>query len=158
MEKIISISQKRTFTLSQAHELLPIIYRITEGAFAEVKGLTNRLQAIRAVNQSLAAAIELQIEQVVEKWQSKVERLGASPKGIWLADFDNGTGYYCWKFPETEICFFHGYQDGFSGRRPISLPEEDANLRQLIGTANENSRSSNKHHTGELSGELRKDH
>ena len=43
----------------------------------------------------------------------------AQIKGMWLADFDAGNGYYCWKFPENEIRFWHGYKDGFSGRVEI---------------------------------------
>jgi hypothetical protein len=33
-----------------------------------------------------------------------------------MADFDNGEGFYCWKYPEIKINHWHGYQDGFSGR------------------------------------------
>jgi len=31
-------------------------------------------------------------------------------------DFDSGAGYYCWKWPEESLSFFHGYQEGFAGR------------------------------------------
>ena len=66
-----------------------------------------------------AVEMQAQIDQMVTRWHSKLERLGVRPKGVWLADFDNGTGYFCWKFPETKIMYYHGYQDGFSGRRKV---------------------------------------
>ena len=37
-------------------------------------------------------------------------------KGLWLVDFDNGNGYYCWRWPEPELAYFHGYDEGFDGR------------------------------------------
>ena len=43
-------------------------------------------------------------------------RLGIEVKGLWLIDFDNGSGYYCWQYPEESLQYFHGYDDGFSGR------------------------------------------
>jgi hypothetical protein len=47
-------------------------------------------------------------------------QLGCLPKGIWLVDFDNGEGYYCWRYGDDQIEYFHGYSDGFSGRIAIS--------------------------------------
>lgn len=111
--------KKRVFTISEAHELLPLIYHITEGAQKEVKSLVNNLEAIKQSSSTKAKEYEAQINVIVERWQQKLQRLGASPKGLWLADFDNGSGYYCWKFPETKIAHWHGYNDGFSGRMPI---------------------------------------
>ena len=45
-----------------------------------------------------------------------MEALGLDVKGLWLVDFDNGSGYYCWRWPETELAYFHGYEEGFAGR------------------------------------------
>ncbi|MBI3607499.1 MAG: DUF2203 family protein [Nitrospirae bacterium] len=46
-------------------------------------------------------------------------QLGCEVKGLWLVDFDNGEGYYCWKYPEDELEYFHEYTSGFSGRTKI---------------------------------------
>jgi hypothetical protein len=48
-----------------------------------------------------------------------VRARGVEVKGLWLIDFDNGSGYYCWRHPEPGLHFFHSYEDGFSGRVPI---------------------------------------
>ena len=48
--------------------------------------------------------------------------LGVEVKGLWLADFDSGDGYYyCWQLGEDDIEHFHRYETGFAGRRPITL-------------------------------------
>jgi hypothetical protein len=117
--EVVSLNRKKVFNLIDAQQLLPIIYRITDSAQKEVKLLANRVEAIKRTNVVRASEIESEINVIVEKWQDKVEKLGAKPKGLWLADFDKGDGYYCWKFPETQIAFWHGYNDGFSGRMSV---------------------------------------
>ncbi len=116
MENVIEINRKKFFALQDARQLLPIIYRMTEDSSREVKGLLNRIDAYSDKSHPSVSIIEAQINDVIDRWQAKVEKLGAEPKGLWMADFDNGEGFYCWKFPEVEINHFHGYQDGFSGR------------------------------------------
>jgi hypothetical protein len=123
--EVVSLNRKQIFNLNEAQNLLPIIYRITDVAQKEVKLLANRVEAIKKTNIVRASEIETEINFIVEKWQDKVEKLGAKPKGLWLADFDKGDGYYCWKFPETQIAFWHGYNDGFSGRLSVN-PETHA--------------------------------
>ena len=34
-------------------------------------------------------------------------------------DFDNGSGYYCWRYPEQRLEFYHSYDEGFGGRMRI---------------------------------------
>ena len=46
----------------------------------------------------------------------EMEALGADVKGLWLVDFDNGSGYYCWQYPEDGLDHFHSYEEGFAGR------------------------------------------
>lgn len=119
IEKIYPSSTRRTFTLETANQALPLVYHITEAAHQNVKELVNRLQAVRGKNLTLTGELEDQITKEMNKWESKMHRLGVTPKGMWLADFDSGTGYYCWKFPENEIRFWHGYNEGFTGRTEI---------------------------------------
>jgi hypothetical protein len=44
---------------------------------------------------------------------------GLEIKGLWLVDFDNGSGCYCWRYPETGLDYFHTYEEGFRGRMRI---------------------------------------
>jgi hypothetical protein len=48
-----------------------------------------------------------------------MEALGVEVKGLWLVDFDNGSGYYCWQWPEEGLEYFHGYEEGFEARSRI---------------------------------------
>ena len=112
-------AQKRNFNLTQANALLPLVFHITENSQKKVKDLVNKLQAIRELNLLLASDLEEKVSEEISKWEHKMKRLGLVPKGMWLVDFDSGNGYYCWKFPENEIRFWHRYQDGFSGRIEI---------------------------------------
>ena len=116
MENVIEINRKNTFTLQEARQLLPIIYRFTEDASREVRLHINRIEAFSDKASPAVQKLEEDINGIIERWQDKVSKLGAAPKGLWMADFDNGSGFYCWKYPETEINHWHGYQDGFSGR------------------------------------------
>ncbi len=124
MIEIINRQQGRFFTLEQVSELLPLVYRLTDESAREVKYLVGCLEALPDKKSDRASQIQDQINDLIERWQNKLERLGAKPKGLWLADFDFGTGYFCWKFPEVKILYKHGYQDGFTGRILISSNEE----------------------------------
>jgi len=62
------------------------------------------------------AELETRIRAQIGRWARAMEALGVEVKGLWLIDFDNGSGYYCWKWPEEELAWFHGYDDGFAGR------------------------------------------
>lgn len=119
MANIFEINKKKIFTLSDAETLLPLVYKLTEDYSKKVRKLINQLEAFPSKQCERAIEVEASINLLVEQWQNKIERLGAKPKGLWLADFDNGSGYYCWKYPETRISFFHGYNEGFSGRKTI---------------------------------------
>lgn len=123
METIFEINRRKTFTAEQVDEVLPLIYRITEISCREVQSHINRMDALNGENEKTILEIETEISQVISKWQAKIEKLGGSPKGLWIADFDSGSGYYCWKFPELKIQYWHGYQDGFTGRRKIETCE-----------------------------------
>lgn len=123
MFEIISPNNPRFFTLEQAQGMLPLIYRLTEESSKQTKYLMACIEALPDKKSDRAQELQEQVNEVINKWQNKLERLGAKPKGLWLADFDNGDGYFCWKFPEVKILFRHGYQDGFTGRMMIS-PEE----------------------------------
>jgi len=126
VNNIFEINRKKIFNVEEAEKLLPLVYRLTEESAREVKTLMRHMEALPDKKSERAQTIEKTINEIIEKWQGKLEKLGALPKGLWLADFDNGFGYYCWKFPETKIAHWHGYQDGFAGRKPIL--EDGSNL------------------------------
>ena len=77
------------------------------------------LDARAGADEAARQRVDARIQDVVSRWAREIEALGAEVKGVWLVDFDNGSGYYCWRWPERELDHFHGYDDGFAGRSRI---------------------------------------
>jgi len=116
--KIIELKPKKIFSYEEIAELLPIVLRITKQYSDRVNQLVQKLENISS-NEKLVSESEAEINDLIQEWQIKMEKLGAHTKGLWIADFDSGNGYFCWKYPEAQILYWHGYRDGFSGRRPV---------------------------------------
>ena len=57
-----------------------------------------------------------ELASAVAAWVRAMEALGVEVEGRWLVDFDHGRGYYCWRWPEERLDYFHGYDEGFAGR------------------------------------------
>jgi hypothetical protein len=106
------------FTLAQARDLLPDVKHVTADAVRRVESLVAQLHGLPEDDPehvSLTAALR----EVATAWADQMRSLGLEAKGLWLVDFDNGEGYYCWSYPEATIAHYHGYSDGFSGRMSI---------------------------------------
>ncbi len=106
--------ERRIFSFAQAAALLPEVRQITEAAQA-------RVEAMQANGELGAGAAERQAEakRIVREWTEAMQQRGIEVKGLWLIDFDNGSGYYCWRWPETALEYYHSYEDGFRGRLRI---------------------------------------
>ncbi len=120
MGGVIELKRGKVFSREEANELLPIILRITEKTMAQVRRWQSLMSSSRESENGAYDLLMARKQQAVDEWESKLEKLGATPKGLWMADFDNGQGYFCWKYPEKEIQFEHGYRDGFSKRKELS--------------------------------------
>jgi hypothetical protein len=94
---------KKIFSYEDAAALLPEVQRLTAVAVDQVEALANDAPKDEA-------------QRIVAGWAESIMNLGIEVKGLWLIDFDNGSGYYCWQYPEESLQYFHGYDDGFSGR------------------------------------------
>lgn len=113
-----SVSERKTFSYEEALELLPRVRELTEHAAREIEQITGRPSAADDFEEELAIPAEFQIdvERVLTRWATALIDLGVEVKGLWLVDFDCGSGYYCWRFPEPSLEYFHGYDEGFGGR------------------------------------------
>jgi hypothetical protein len=106
------------FTLEEARALLPTVRRLTAEAVHEAAAVTARLRKASdrdPAREPLAQALQ----RIVDDWAARVRELGTEVKGLWLVDFDNGDGYYCWRYPEETIAYYHSYTEGFAGRMSI---------------------------------------
>ena len=106
-ESAAAPGEKRVFTLAEARALLSRIQEITAEAVSRCDSIGDD------------AETEAERQEVVREWVEKVSGFGVEVKGLWLVDFDAGAGYYCWKYPETSLDYFHGYDEGFAGRLPL---------------------------------------
>lgn len=95
---------KKIFSYEDASALLPEVQRLTNEAVARADALDE------------ATATGDDYQRIVQDWADAVMSLGIEVKGLWLIDFDNGSGYYCWQYPEESLQYFHGYEEGFRGR------------------------------------------
>jgi hypothetical protein len=107
--------QKRIFTYAEATSLVPAVRRLTEAAVRRVDELTASTDGAAA----MPARVRAEVEATAAEWARSIMELGVEVKGLWLVDFDNGSGYYCWHYPEAALQFYHSYEDGFRGRIPV---------------------------------------
>jgi hypothetical protein len=106
------------FSLQEARALLPQVKHVTADAVRRAETLAAQLHD-RAEDDPEHATLSAALRDVVNGWAEEVKRLGLEAKGLWLVDFDNGEGYYCWCYPEETVAHYHGYDDGFAGRTRI---------------------------------------
>jgi hypothetical protein len=111
-------TQKRIFSFEEALEVFPRAKEITTEAIKRATLLSAEMLVLSAEG-GRRAELEEEYSQVLHQWVHAIEDLGCEVKGLWLVDFDNGEGYYCWKYPEERLEYFHDYTSGFSGRIKI---------------------------------------
>jgi regulator of sirC expression with transglutaminase-like and TPR domain len=103
-----SPAEKHIFTFEEAKSLLPKVKEITSDAVFRYARLGET-----------SSESEEERQGIVRDWAREILSLGVVIKGLWLVDFDSGAGYYCWKYPEPSLEYFHGYEEGFAGRLPL---------------------------------------
>lgn len=106
----------RSWSLATARAVLSEVRRLTAAAVDAVEVLEARQGEVGEGDAAARASVEQELSRAVSAWVRAMEALGVEVKGRWLIDFDNGRGYYCWRWPEEQLEYFHGYDEGFAGR------------------------------------------
>ncbi len=133
--EIIGINRRSVFSLAEARLLLPVIIRMTKRASEKVQVLISNIESKSRSNDTDRQEIEVyeaQASQLIQDWQTKVQKLGGLPKGIWNVDFDSGDGYFCWKFPEESIDYWHSYRDGYTKRKKLFTEAADGQVSPML--------------------------
>jgi hypothetical protein len=106
----------RSWSLATAREMVSEVRRLTAAAVEAVDALEARRGDLGPGDDAARVALEQELARAVAGWVRAMEALGVEVKGRWLVDFDNGRGYYCWRWPEEQLEYFHGHDEGFAGR------------------------------------------
>ncbi|MBI4715628.1 MAG: DUF2203 domain-containing protein [Nitrospirae bacterium] len=110
--------RKGIFTYEEALKIFPRVKDLTTDTVKKATLLSAEMLALPA-GSPRREILEQDYGRLFHGWAREVESLGCEVKGAWLVDFDNGEGYYCWKYPEERLEYFHDYTAGFSGRMKI---------------------------------------
>ena len=111
--------KKRTFSLEGAQALLPKVQHLTGKAVAAATVVEFQLAALKGAAKR-RSELEQEYFSIINLWAENMHDIGCEAKGLWLIDFDNGEGYYCWKYPELTLDYYHDYSSGYSGRIKLS--------------------------------------
>jgi len=130
----------KTFTLEQAHQLLPVLRSLIRRAMEAKKQLERtekELQDLRHrillsgglwVNVAAMSRRNAERERITQDAKdalAEIHAIGVQVKDLdmGLLDFpcavDEGIVLLCWKYGEEKIQYWHGQEEGFRGRKPI---------------------------------------
>jgi hypothetical protein len=130
----------RTFTLDEAHSLLPVLEsllrtaikakKLIEEADAEQQALQHRVflnggMFLDVVSLARRKAERSKAEQHAKDALAEIDSIGVQVKDLdmGLLDFpcevEGQTILLCWKLGEKSITHWHGTNEGFAGRKPI---------------------------------------
>ena len=140
----------KTFTLSEAQTLLPVLESLlrkaqTAGRRAaefevELDQLRQRIFLLGGVHIDVATTARRRAErdkslQDTKDALAEIDSIGVQVKDLekGLLDFpcvlEGQTVLLCWKLGEKEIGYWHSIEDGFAGRKPLDArfgkPERD---------------------------------
>ena|SRR5438552_15625603 len=114
MRTMASALKRRVFSYEEAVRLLPALRERTRQALETIGGLDTA--PAESEEEAVGERLRGAAEEILTSWAEDVTAWGIEVKGPWLVDFDSGAGYYCWRWPEESLEYFHGYGEGFSGR------------------------------------------
>lgn len=140
LTKVGQIDMSRTFTVSEAEALLPVLESLLRSAIqakalieevdAEQQQLANRIfvNGGTLVDIVSVARRKAEREKALQKAKDAVAEIDAT--GVQVKDLDIGLLDFpcvvgedvillCWKLGEKKITHWHGMQEGFAGRKPI---------------------------------------
>jgi hypothetical protein len=126
------------FTLKDANEILPVVIQ----KFKNIESMKNEVFKIQSEMENNPRYVSNFEDYVIKKQElnsaisnlyksiEELEKMGVMVKSIdeGLLDFPSKRFeedvWLCWKEGETEIKFWHGKDEGFMGRKPISVSDE----------------------------------
>lgn len=134
------MSIERTFTLSEAQALLPVLESLMQTAVAahkQAEEIDEELQTLISrillsggvqVDPVRTSRLKAERERQVQRLEDAVREMGAT--GVQVKDLEMGLLDFpcllhgtvvllCWKLGESSIEHWHGLQEGFASRKPL---------------------------------------
>jgi hypothetical protein len=132
----------KTFTLSEAQTLLPVLEALLKRAQAagkraaelgiEMQQLSQKIFLSGGLHVNVAQAARRRAErekalQEANDTVAEIDEIGVQVKDLekGLLDFpcviEGQTVFLCWKLGEKEIAFWHTPEEGFAGRKPLDV-------------------------------------
>ena len=130
---------ERIFTPDEANELLPTVRPLVERMVEGKRALDTAQERSDEVSVRISgnggglpparlAEVSAEVNRRATELARTVEEIQAL--GVMVKDLDSGLVDFpsvregedvllCWRLGEDEVAFWHGYDDGFAGRRPI---------------------------------------
>lgn len=130
----------RTFTLDEAHSLLPVLESLLRTAItgkkvmeefeAEMQALTHRIFLNGGTRVDVVAVARRKAERAKAEQRAKDALAEIDSIGVQVKDIDTGLLDFpcqvegrivllCWKMGEASITHWHSPEEGFAGRKPI---------------------------------------
>jgi len=138
---VLYMVKTKYFTAQEANETLPLVKRI-------VQDILETAQQIRSLVNYLKddADKSKDVEKLISQLQGyffELEELGCYYKdwsfGLGLVDFPaiiNGEKVLlCWRSDENNLQFYHGYNDGYAGRKSIPPEYLNGNNRKFVNVS-----------------------
>ncbi len=136
----VKVDMARTFTLSEAETLLPVLESLLRSAMqakalidevdAELDALRSRIFVNGGMSVDVAAVArrKAEREKAIQRAKDAVAEIDAA--GVQVKDLDTGLLDFpcvvgeevillCWKLGEKGITHWHSTTEGFAGRKPI---------------------------------------
>jgi len=129
MQTEIGLKDK-LFNLAEAKALYPLVRTITEKHQAKLAPLQARLNKMLS-NDPRRISLERDFENIVSQWRAKVELLGVQVAGLWIAEFDVGDGFLCWRYPELSLNYFRALDADFSDRQATLIGHAKLEIRSF---------------------------
>jgi len=131
---------ERTFTLDEAHTLLPVLESLLRTAISakklmeevegEMQALTQRIFLNGGTHVDVVATARRKAERAKAEQRAKDALAEIDSIGVQVKDIDTGLLDFpcnvegrvvllCWRMGEQSITHWHGTEEGFAGRKPI---------------------------------------
>jgi len=117
---------ERFFTPKEANLILPKVKTLVEDILSKANQARSLMTILDVSKESEMKLIE--INRQIQELMAQLEEIGCYYKDwsfdVGLVDFPaiihGKEALLCWRSDEEKINWFHGYDDGYAGRRPIT--------------------------------------